>query len=415
MLYGEKSRQELNEYAEKLFGAKRTKKAKREIYEKLEAQFGMRTTTADNMINFKRDISEFSTFEVFCVVYIIEPDSLSRFFTQKEIEELSKAKFEETEISFPIVFNAIQVNDDQWISTIDVKRLMEMKAAKLINYDENQQRAMRRVRNGDTEIFKPYVNKASVEAIKEAMKAGEYIPDPITFNMGDEADFQYDPDNFQLTVYSIPQGMFNLTDGYHRYLAMSAIYDFDQSFELTMELRITAFSTLKAQKFIFQADQKTKMRKIVSNSYNPSAIPNVICTRLNDSPLYSVQGMIGRNDAKINAAILGELIKTFWQTNKVAKENKNKFVSATVKEIGEKFNSLFEQNDKYFNIKYPSELLYIIMYLFSSDVPREKYSETVDYILSKLTKDDKTVLSVLGAGKVRRKGITILNNIIGGM
>ena len=415
MLYGDKSRKELDKHAEKLFMQLQSKKDRRALYDQVSLKFNMSISTVDDMVGFKRNIGEFTTFEVFCVVYCLDEKSLSKFFTEKEIETLSNSKMEEEHVDFPIVFkNAVKVTEDQWISTITAEQLMKFKQARIINYDENEQRAMKFVKNGDMEIYKPYINRASVEAIKQTMEAGEYIPDPITINMGDEAEFSFDEDKSQLTIYSIPSGMFNLIDGYHRYLAISSIYDFDKSFTLTMELRIVSFSRTKAQRFIYQADQKTQMRRLISNSYNPSDIPNVICSRLNDSPLYPVQGMIGKNGARINAPVLAQLIKTFWHTRQVPKENKNKFIANTTKEIGTKLTTLFEQDDKYYDIKFTDDLLFVICYLFSSNARPSSYAKTIDRIYKKLTEEDKKIMTITKTSSVRRRGIAILDNIIGG-
>ena len=255
------------------------------------------------MITFKRDIQEFTPFEIFCVVWFLDRKSLGKYFTPDEIENLSHEKIEISKAEFPIVFsNMVRVADDQWIGTITVKQLMEMKRSQMLNYDENEQRALRRVKRGEIEIFKPYVSNKNVSEIKESMMAGTYIPDPITLNMPEGSEFSFS--DGKLTASSLPKGMFNLDDGYHRYLAISQIYDFDKDFDYTMELRVVNFSNAKANSFIFQQDQKTPMRKIVSATYDTTSIPNKVISRLNEDSTSNIQGMVHRNQATRNAAVL---------------------------------------------------------------------------------------------------------------
>ncbi len=193
---------------------------------------------------------------------------------------LSNEKFETTSIEFPITFtDMVEVAPDQWIGRITLKTLMNMKRHRLINYEEGEQRALRRTKSGSLEIWKPYASEKNVREIKELMESGNYIPDPITLNMPDGSEYSFE--DHTLTVYSLPKGMFDLDDGYHRYLAMSRICDFNPDFDYVMELRIVNFSNSKANAFIFQQDQKTPMKKVVSDSYDTNAVRNKIVARLN--------------------------------------------------------------------------------------------------------------------------------------
>lgn len=127
------------------------------------------------------------------------------------------------------------------------------------------------------------------------MENGTYIPDAITLNMTDNAEYEYDNSSCTLSIYSLPRDMFNLIDGYHRTLAMSEIHQFNAEFNLPMELRVVAFSPEEATAFIFQQDQKTLMKKVVSDCYDPYSIVNRIITRVNRSPEFLMQNEIGRN------------------------------------------------------------------------------------------------------------------------
>lgn len=413
MLYGEKSRDELNDYAEKLLQNSKqikTKRGRREIYDWTLDKFNLSTSVVDDMLTFKKDIKEFTPFEIFAVVWFLDRNSLSKFFTQDEIENLSNSKFDDLKATFPLVFDdMVQITPDQWIGKISLQQIMKLKRSRMLNYDENEQRALRRIKSGKEEIFKPYVNNRSVKEIKEAMENGTYIPDPITLNMQDGAEYNYS--NHKLTIYSLPKGMFNLDDGYHRYLAMSQIADFNKDFDYPMELRIVAFSNSKATAFIFQQDQKTLMKRIVSETYDPNSVANKVVRKLNEEATSNINGMIGRNKAMIDSAVLSKLITSFYNTNKTPREEVNKAVISIYGQLKEKFNYITEQNDLFLG-KYTDTLLFIVMYVFSTDLPKEKYVDTILSVYGGLTEEENKYFRIASIGAVRKKAINIIESKI---
>ena len=410
MLYGEKSRHDFEEFAVKLFEKNEEvcdRKKRRNLYDEVEGKFNLRVSRVEEMITFKRDIKEFTPFEIFCVVWFLDRKSLGKYFTPDEIENLSHEKIEISKAEFPIVFsNMVRVADDQWIGTITVKQLMEMKRSQMLNYDENEQRALRRVKRGEIEIFKPYVSNKNVSEIKESMMAGTYIPDPITLNMPEGSEFSFS--DGKLTVYSLPKGMFNLDDGYHRYLAISQIYDFDKDFDYIMELRVVNFSNAKANNFIFQQDQKTPMRKIVSATYDTTSIPNKVISRLNEDSTSNIQGMVGRNNAKINSAALVKLISYYYKTNEIKQSDATKSVIKIKKELEDKFNTLTEQDERFLDA-YNDSLLFVVMAVFNSDIPAKKYGKAISEIYNSLSDEELKILNVSANGSIRKKGISIIN------
>ena len=241
------------------------------------------------------------------------------------------------------------------------------------------------------------------------MENGAYIPDPITLNMPDGSTFSFE--NNTLTVYSLPKGMFNLDDGYHRYIAMSQIYDFDSDFDYPMELRLVNFSNAKANSFIFQQDQKTPMKKIVSDSYNVNAVPNKVVQRLNQDPMCNIQGMIGRNDAKINDAVFGKIISYFFVDKKVKKEDEMSHVIQIKNKLVADFNTLTEQDSKFLG-KYDDALLLTTIYVFTSEIDQSHYAKAINQIYGKLSDDDKAMMKISTIGAVRKKSINVLQKLI---
>lgn len=409
MLYGEKSRDDLNKYAEELFQTSeivQVKKNRRKLYTDLFKWFNMPTSIAEEMITFKRDIKEFTPFDIFCILYFVDKNSLSKFFTENEIAKLSKEKYIIEKADFPLVFkDMVQITDDQWIGKTTVQELMKLKRSRMLNYDENEQRALRRVKSGKEEIFKPFVSNKNVREIKEAMENGVYIPDPITLNMPEGSEYSFS--NNTLTIESMPNGMFNLDDGYHRYLAMSQIYDFNKDFDYPMELEIVNFSNTKANNFIFQKDQKTPMKKIVAATYNLNAIPNRIIQRINEDPTCNISHMIGRNQANIDAGVMSKLITTLFIPKDIKKDQEAKTIISIKNDLVKKFNKITEQDEKFLG-KYSDQMLFATMYIFSTDINEGKYAEAVNDVLDSLTDEESKILNVSTTNTIRRKAISIL-------
>lgn len=410
MLYGDRSRQELEEYAEKLFAKSeiiKDRTSRRKLYDELMDHFGLEVSVVDDMITFKRDIKEFTSFQIFCVMWFLDRNSLSKFFTESEIDALSKEKIVKETVSFPLILDPmVAITDDQWIGRVTLQTLMRWRNAQLLNYDENEQRALRRVKFGNIEVFKPYVNAKSVLEIRNAMESGSYIPDTLTLNMGDGSE--YDFSNGKLTIYSLANNMFNLDDGYHRYLAMSQIHDFDKEFDFPMELRIVNFENSKATSFIFQQDQKTKMKKVVSDSYDVNAIPNKVATRLNNDRLgCNITGMIGRNGAAIDMGAFAKLISYFFIREKPKKDEEMKYVIKLQNELTEKFNVLTTQ-DPVFLEKYSDEMLVTTMYVFASDIQPDDYAESIHRVIDNLNEDEKRIFKIPATGRIRKKAISII-------
>ena len=414
MLYGNESKRQLDKHVEQLILSSdevKNKKSRRNLYDELSNHFNMSINVADEILTFKKDMSYFTPFELFCVMWFLDRDNLKKFFTENEITALSTEKFEKKVAKFPLVFhNMVQIADDQFIGKTTLLELMALRAGRLFNYDENEQRALKRVKFGNTEIFKPFVNKKSVDDIQAAMLDGRYVPDPITLNMPEGTDFSFSGNT--LTVNSLPNGMFNLDDGFHRTLAMARIHDFNPEFDYPMELRIVNFSGSKANDFIFQQDQKNQMKKIVSYTYDTSAIPNKVIDRLNRDPGCNIQGMIGRNNAKINSAVLAKLIAYFFVDKKIKKENEMSEVIRIKTDLLSKFNLITEQ-DRGFLGKYSDERLFITMAVFASDISPDKYAEAIEKIEGNLTSEEIKYLNISSAGTIRKKAIDILQKEIG--
>ena len=237
-----------------------------EAVQRFEIPFAM----ANDYITRRRPLSDANDFILFILLSVIKPEKLSTYFTEMEIASYGKSKFNVSKIKLPLVMPMLQVKYDQWIGAVTVQKLMEFDKAQLIYYNENTQRPMRHIINGGEERYEIFLNNTAVNGIRRSLKQSQYIPNTITLNIPEDAEIFYDNTAHELHIDKIDH--FDILDGYHRYVAMRRIYSSDPSFDYEMELRLVCFDEERANQFIWQEDQKTKMRKVDSdfrNQYDP--------------------------------------------------------------------------------------------------------------------------------------------------
>ena len=390
-----KARVDLEKYLERQFlkivtSAEMTKK----VCSYAEKKYDIPYVVALDFITMRTQLIEASEFILFCILDSIittkEANDLKYnlttvYFTDREIKTYSESKYKVDKIKFPLRFKAIQISENQWSSKIDFKMLMKLRAAQLIAYNENTQRTMERIIQGNKEIFRIKLDKMAVYAIEESYLNGTYIPTPFTFNIPEEdSDFYYDEENCELVIKSLNH--FDIVDGYHRYVAACKACDSNKNFNFTMELRIVNIPEYKAQQFIFQEDQKTKMSKADSNTYNHNNLANKIVERINSEPLSNIRGSISRNKGLINYSDISVLIDYYFLTKDREKgKTENQLLISIKNEIIEDFNLLTEYDELYLTEKYSYKQIYIIMHCFEyySDKSKAKMCKVIENVLKK--------------------------------
>lgn len=270
-----------------------------------EEKYDMPEKVSHDYIHMQKDLIEANTFALFILTDVVKHDWVEKYYSKNEIKGFSKEKWNVEKIKFPLRYQMTKINDEQYIGKISVKELMLLKDAQLIRYNENAQRTMQHIVRGKTEYYRIALNKDAVYHIMDSYESDLYIPNTITLNLPDEADFYFDNKNSQLVIQSTDY--FDILDGYHRYVALSKLVNQDPDFDYEMELRIVQFEENKAKRFIWQEDQKTKMRKIDSESMDTSRSSNKIVERINLQS-ESFGGKISRNKGIINAAYLANII-----------------------------------------------------------------------------------------------------------
>lgn len=375
-----------------------------DTFKNLLDKYNIPINTSFDIVTKNVELGEYSDCILYCVLSIISPDSVNKFFTKSEIETYKDYKYVAEKIELPIIIkNMCQVNDDQWIGTISAKNIVLMRKARFINYNENTQRTKQKVVRGQKIYYKISVDKKSVNEIRELFEKGIYIPDEITLNIPMDEDFSYENG----TLYFRKLKHFDILDGYHRLLALTEIFINNPDFEYTMELRITNFSEEKAQQFIYQKGQKTKMLQIDSSSYNQNSISNLIVKRLNEDSGCELYGRIMRNGGQVAAQELAVVINHYFcKRMKITDKNERIVTNKLKEEIKTKINTLMYKNNELYD-NWNSKTLCCVAYAISrSDDPeiiQNEYERVKDIASEKedsMFRKSITMDRLLGVSKI---------------
>lgn len=323
-------------------------------------------------------------FILYCMLdgidFLKKEDNTKDFFTKIEIEHYNKETFKIDTITFPIKIKCEEVTKDQWIGVTDTKFFMDLRRAQLIKYNVNAQRVLKRIVKGENILFKIVPNKLAIKSIKNLMKKREYVPTVITLNIpyDSDADFYYNEATRELVINKIES--FDISDGYHRYLAMCEAHDEDKEFNYPMELRIINFLDEKTKQFIFQEDQKTKMSQTNSNAMNINRPSNLVIDRLNELPTFDFKGQIGLNSGTINYAELSDVIELFYFKDK--KEYTPMEIRKVRDDVRLKMNTLAEYYPEYITRPFNAKELVLIFHLLNAvtdpEAAVEKIHESIE-------------------------------------
>ena len=236
---------------------------------------------------------------------LVKDFKIKDIFTDKEIQKYSKSKFENvTETIYPISFKVLKISDDQWLSTISSKKLFELYKNQIINYNKNTQRPLKEVTKHGIKTYKINKNKQSVNAIKEDLKKGLFIPNCLTFNINmDNPSNEYyvDEENGELVLEN---GQFDLIDGFHRYSAITELLLENPDIKFNFGIWIMNFDENKSCRFIAQEDKRNKINKTYTKSLdalNGDNFSSRIVQVLNENNNSPFKGKLTRyNDSNIN-------------------------------------------------------------------------------------------------------------------
>lgn len=376
---------------------------KKKIYKELEFEYNMPVAISSDIMSLRKELDCYNEFELFLILSKLDKKKVSEFYTEKEIKRYNDEKYQVEKVEFPIKFKVVQVTDDQWIGGTSFKFLMELRNSGLINYNENTQRTLtRKIKNG-IEKFVISLNLVAVKAIREAIISGRYIPDTVTLNMqedDDELDYIYNSKTCELIVRSA--SALDIIDGYHRYIAFGQIYDLDNENDYPIEIRITNFSEAKANQFIYQQDQKTKMKKSDSNSFNQFNAGNQVVERLNQDAQFNLCGQIKKAGGYIDYGVFAATVNGLFFNNKEATKKqiieKSKIIKNGINAYTEEYNEFI---DRKWTIREIVIILYGVLNEYSS---KDIYSNI--HVL-----DSVDILKIIRDGKLNGKVKKILEEV----
>ena len=346
-----KSEKFLSDVAKEILNIADQKKTVMECAEKLYKKYKIPTDLSTDYLTMRSDIIT-ATPEVAAAIGLL-------FGIDSNKDLVANWTFETEKLPKQLEYEMIEIAEDQWIGKISVSELMKLRDAQVINYNENTQRVMKRINKGNEEIYTITLNKKAILSMEELFSSGTYIPNTITLNVPEGTNITYK--NGVLIIKNLDH--FDITDGYHRYIAMSNLYNLDNTFDYPMELRITNYKEDKSRQLIWQEDQKTKMSRIDSESMNANATANKIAQRLNISSTCNLAGMICQNGI-INSAELAEIIRaTYLPVSKISskKQELNTIISAE-KEIREGLNRVTEEDTDLMEHSWKRDFLYCLIY-----------------------------------------------------
>ena len=251
-----------------------------------------------------------SPFLGFVFANLLNEQLVTEFFTDAEIAVWKGSKYqtdEMTEIKIPM----LQVASNQWIGAISLIQLIEIDEHHLMRYNENTQRVLRKktYASGDV-VYEPYINQSAVNQIYRLLENETYIPNTITFNMIDPDMLEYRNGTVIISDFKKDTPVFDILDGYHRFRAMKKMHMTNPKFDYPMELRIVAFSEERAKQFIWQEDQKTRMRRIDSKAFNQDAAENRIVSELNDSGPF--RGLLTTTGKQIDTPLFAAAVRQIY-------------------------------------------------------------------------------------------------------
>ena len=381
-----------------LFDREKSNNILREMQTSFNIPTGMTMDLLTGRINLE-DANEFILFSLcVCLDKELDKKNTANYFTPIEIDGYSKSKYQEKTIKFPIEIKCVPVTADQWIGSTDVNFIMKLRKAQLINYNVNAQRTLQKVVKGERSYYKITLNKDAINKICESMNDGNYIPNTITLNMPETTDFSYDDSRCVLSIKSLDH--FDISDGYHRYISMGQLHDKNPDFNYPMELRIVMFSEDKVKQFIYQEDQKTKMKKIDSDSMNMNAPENLVVERLNRDVMFNLKNKIARNNGSINYGELAAIIKYFYFRGQTADKSVRRIIEVE-NEVKDKFNKLTQVYSDLLDKNYSFTELMIIFYTFDGVTVADYNPERTFNLLNKIDELDSKVF----ATKIPRKGM----------
>ena len=340
--------------------------------------------------------------ELYWILSVLDQESVSKYFSEEEIDTYRKEKYsKEKEL---IEIPGVEVVDKkQWICAVsDAPTFFsELRKNGQVHYNPSAQRAMRieKLKNGKI-LWRITLNPVVLQKIRECFVEKKFVPNTITLNINPDSKAHIECENGIVTIRDLD--FFDITDGFHRYMALCQEKDLNEDFSYPMEIRITKFYDEKAAYFVWQEDQKTSMSKKDAESYNTETIESKIVNRLNNTQGYFMK-KIGRTDEMFNVSDFTECLRLAYKEeikNCIDSVGFIKEVSADIDRFWDAFDT---KNTGYFDNGITIEQLYIMLALSKKEYKAGQARQKMESILKKA---DKNKLKL--AGRTKKSFMTLV-------
>lgn len=362
-----KSRDELDRYFEECISRfVDNYEIRNQLIETCNRKYKMKPLRTQMILTGGAAVSEVSEVELFwvldCLNTVVTRANcvLEDYFSSNKIEQYGNIKAEESKVDFPITINMIKSGDDKWIGAINAKTLINWRNNGYLKYNRNIQRRVKTVLRSGKYIETIDLNLDAVNKMIPLFMERKFISNVLTFNIAENTDFYYDPEEKLIVINSIDG--FDMTDGYHRLVALEKVMEIDPEFDYIMEMRLTSFSEEKANFFIWQEEQRTPMIKSSIKSYNMDDISNKISKKINETSSCNLSGNITRGGL-IDFSTFSDCIDYFYIRGMKEKEKKIAIVTTT-REIIECINILTETNPDIISWNFTKMEILVMIYVF---------------------------------------------------
>lgn len=202
----------------------------------------------------------------------------------------------------------VQVNDDQWVGVLSSQTIGKLYNSNRILYRPETQRGMRAIKSRDAIIYRVDYNVDAINAIADLLLEGSFISNILTFNVlknGDD-NIRYDGDSFEIFIGRDSE--INVADGFHRSYGLLKALAIRPDLDYNWEIRLCNWDVEKAQRFIYQEDNRTPLRREYKESLNKQKFENIIVNNLNERPQNELQFKIATD---VNAVKAGDAYVMF--------------------------------------------------------------------------------------------------------
>lgn len=235
------------------------------------------------------------------------------YFSDIEITNAKRHIENETHnqtLELPIeLLNVIKMSEEEYMTRIDIKVLVNMYHSQLIYYDfETQRSAKFKKHLGDKFIEVPNINKFSVNDIASHMLNGTYLPDTITLNIFSN-EFEAITFNNKNNSLMINKGAeISILDGFHRLQGAVKAVNMNPDINLQLFLSVRSYDKDIARSFFGQINTVTIVKKERLKELKSDKPSDTVVRNLMRSPNSDLKGRIA-SAPKINE--LAKQLTTF--------------------------------------------------------------------------------------------------------